>query len=206
MKKMLLALALGLSCGGEQHEEECLEYRTVLEETFSRDDGWEFDEEYSYGDCISYRTDGCYAESLPCKGSLRNSFIFSGVTSRLSKIFSIPPGVVIDRVVLQGNAYGRNVELQLQVEDYSPSSIRILHEKDDCQDLVVASFDDYRYHNITHDGNFYLGLSLRQCDWAPNQPECFYHRRNTCNRNEEREERAYGCYGLSKIMFQQCRE
>ncbi len=220
----------GCGAGESENEEQCRRYQTVLEENFTSRNEWMRDETRRVcpgcGDnyncnCSSLcpygylpRFDSCY--SIACQEPAEEGQVLSRITNNLYKTFSVTPGLRIDRAILQGNAYGRDISLEVEVEDLEPLTLENIGEENDCNYLIIKNFSDEE-RGFTRDGTFYFRINLLRCSEAPEMPPCNY----TCECEEKRDGRCLdatrmmqaagehasaGCYGLSKIMFQQCAE
>lgn len=202
MKRAILALLVASGCIGGEAKENCREYLTVLEDTFGENDGWKLDS----SSCGSAFTSDCYSSPV-CPGDSKEGYILSSMGRSVSKTFSVPADVAIDRLVLTGNSYGRDVSLEIKIEDFAETYLEDLNEEDDCRENVI-DFHELRRgyvgnHAITGDGKLYLKISffdlLGDYHPAPDMPRCHYF----CNYSNT-ESKSDGYYGLSKIQFQQC--
>ncbi len=218
MKAKLLASLLAFcplagSCG-EVPEPECLEYKTIVEIPFTKEGGWEIDN--SWFNKPPYQT-GCFVQQPPCPADTGNHYMLSVMRSLRRKV-KVPPRSNIDKVAIQGNAYSRDVTLELVLEDY-PKEVFTVDEPDDCS-LDVMAVEYWKKsdsHQITADGVIYLSVSLadvysssdnsifRGCgQFAPEMPTCPYSYEDYWGNPYENEGEVSGCIGLSKILLQQC--
>ena len=217
IRKLLsgVALAAGLcACGPTLPEPKCLEYQTIVEIPFTPEGKWNIQSTYpnnSYPTEIY--TDGCLVES-PCPGDSPQHYVLGeryengSIKERTYALYqsvSIPPESRVDRISIQGNAYGREVRLEVKLEDYEGQQVR-LEEGDDCSldSMIIDYWNRDDYHLIANDGSTYLKIYLLSCWSSPERPLCEYTYKRHYYDKEERVGTSMGCIGLSKVVIQQC--